>query len=142
MRQQGNCTLGIVLMLLLLGGVTLHATRNQLSRSMVLVLDEQRYHRDFWQAQSALQWGLTQSWPQTAGWRCQRWPAQLWQSCLLRMGNNNALLSGRGEEGEFWLWRWVLLQGNRAQSLVHGWLDYCPLAKPEHCQPSGGTAGF
>lgn len=140
--QQGNSTLGMVLMLMLLGGLTLNATRTQLGQSMVLVADEQQHYQDYWRAQSALQWGISLRWLQAAGWQCQLSAAQGWQSCLLRLEDNNALLSGQGEGRELRLWRWVSLRDGIPQAKAHGWIDYCPLARAELCQPAVEAAGI
>lgn len=140
MKQHGNSTLGMVLMMLLMGGLTLHATRTQLSQSMVLVADEQLHSQDFWQAQAALEWGSVQNWPQATGWQCQQWTAEQWQSCLLRLEDDNALLSGHGEGRGLWLYRWVSIPNTQPQLQAHGWIDYCPLSQPALCQPE--AAGF
>jgi hypothetical protein len=134
-KQRGNSTLGMVLMMLLMGGLTLHATRTQLSQGMVLVADEQLHSQDFWQAQAALTWGRVQNWPQATGWQCQQWTAEQWQSCLLRMEDDNALLSGHGEGRALWLYRWVSISNTQPQPQEHGWIDYCPLSQPALCQP-------
>lgn len=142
MNQYGNSTLGMVLMLLLLGSLTLHATRTQLSQGMVLVADTQQHHKDFAQAQAALQWGLMQSWPEASGWQCQQQPVHQWLSCLLHTEEGNALLSGQDEKSDLRLWQWVSPRSHRLQPEAHGWIDYCPLSKPEHCQPQEGSAGL
>ena len=142
MSQHGNSTLGMVLMLLLLGSLTLHATRTQLSQGMVLVADTQQHHKDFAQAQAALQWGLMQSWPAASGWQCQQQSAHQWLSCLLPMEEGNALLSGQDEKSDLRLWQWVSPRNHRLQPEAHGWIDYCPLSKPEHCQPQAVSAGL
>ncbi|WP_337023954.1 MULTISPECIES: DUF2509 family protein [unclassified Pantoea] len=142
MSQHGNSTLGMVLMLLLLGSLTLHATRTQLSQDMVLVADTQQHHKDFAQAQAALQWGLMQSWPEASGWQCQQQPVHQWLSCLLHTEEGNALLSGQDEKSELRLWQWVSPRNQRLHPQAHGWIDYCPLSKPEHCQPQEGSAGL
>jgi len=135
-KQRGNSTLGMVLMMLLMGGLTLHATRSQLTQGMVLVADEQQHSKDFWQAQAALAWGSVQNWPLATGWQCQQWAAEQWQSCLLRMEDDNALLSGHGEGQALWLYRWVSMRNTLPQPQEHGWIDYCPLSQPELCQPA------
>ena len=142
MRQHGNSTLGMVLMLLLLGSLTLHATRTQLSQGMVLVADTQQHHKDFAQAQAALQWGLMQSWQTASGWQCQQLYAHQWLSCLMQMEEGNALLLGQDEKSDLRLWQWVSPRNYRLQPQAHGWIDYCPLSKPEHCQPQAGSAGL
>jgi len=125
-NQQGNSALGMVLTILLAGSLTLHASRERLEQGMSLVADERQHYRDFWAAQSALQWGLTLSWPTLPG--CQQAPEQGWQSCLQRAGDERALLKGRAAASEQALWRWVALEGARIRALPHGWIDYCPLA--------------
>ena len=142
MKQRGNSTLGMVLMVLLMGGLTLHATRTMLSQGMTLVADEQQHQQDFWQAQAALQWGAIQNWPLANGWQCQSWAAEKWQSCLLRMEDDNALLSGRGEGRTLWLYNWATIPLTQPQLHKHGWIDYCPLSQPELCQPEADAAGF
>lgn len=142
MKQQGNSTLGMVMMLLLLGGVTLHATRQQLSRSMVLVADTQHYFQHHSQAQAALRWGVQQQWSPAEGWQCQQWTTAQWQSCLLRREGGYGLLSARQAGSALWLYRWVELRGARVLALPHGWIDFCPLAAPEACPGEAVTAGI
>lgn len=133
MNQTGNSALGMVLMILLMGSLTLHASREKLEQGMTLVADERQHINDFWAAQSALQWGLTQSWPVTQSQGCQQERQQGWQSCLQKVSDERALLKGRATESELALWRWVATVGNRLRPLPHGWIDYCPLAAPKHC---------
>lgn len=45
MKQRGNSTLGMVVMLLLMGGLTLHAARTQLAQGMALVADSSSISR-------------------------------------------------------------------------------------------------
>jgi len=141
-KQQGNSTLGMVMMLLLLGGVTLHATRQQLSRSMVLVADTQHYFQHHSQAQAALRWGVQLQWSPADGWQCQLWTTAQWQSCLLRREEGYGLLSARQAGSALWLYRWVELRGARVLALPHGWIDFCPLAAPEACPAEAVTAGI
>lgn len=138
MNQAGNSTLGMVLMVLLMGGLTLQATRTRLAQDMVLVADEQHYHQDFWLAAGALQWGTVQHWPHSQGWQCQDWAAEKWRSCLLRMEGDNGLLQGHGAERELALWHWVSIQGNQLKPRGQGWIDYCPLADAALCQAATG----
>ncbi|BAN99421.1 hypothetical protein E05_46550 [Plautia stali symbiont] len=127
MKQRGNSTLGMVVMLLLMGGLTLHAARTQLAQGM---------------AQAALTWGRQQNWPQVAGWQCQTGLADAWQSCMLRQEENYGLLSARGTGRSLVLYQWVSLRNGQLQPQPHGWIDYCLLAKAEQCQLPEATAGF
>ena len=142
MKQRGNSTLGMVVMLLLMGGLTLHAARTQLAQGMALVADEQQHQQDFWQAQAALTWGRQQNWPQAAGWQCQTALTDAWQSCLLRQEENHGLLLARGTGRALVLYQWGSLHNGQLQPQPHGWIDYCPLAKAEQCQLPEATAGF
>ncbi len=53
MNQQGNSALGMVLMILLMGRLTLHASREKLEPGMSLVADERQHINEFCTAQSA-----------------------------------------------------------------------------------------
>jgi len=130
-NQQGNSALGMVLTILLAGSLTLHASRERLEQGMSLVADERQHYRDFWAAQSALQWGLTLSW--TTPQDCQQAPEQGWQSCLQKVSDERALLTGRAAASDLALRRWVAREGERIRPLPHGWIDYCPLAAAALC---------
>lgn len=134
MKQTGNSALGMVILVLLTGGATLHASRQQLAQGMGLLADERQYILDYHQAQSALRWGATQSWPSPIVWQCQQEKHFGWQSCLWQEKTGRALLRGQGEGRELALWHWVEISGNRLRLLPHGWIDYCPLARSELCQ--------
>lgn len=134
MNQKGNSALGMVLMILLMGTLTLHASREKLEQGMSLVADERQHIYDFWAAQSALQWGLMQSWPEAQTQGCQQERQQGWESCLQKVSDERALLKGRAAESELALWRWVAKAGSRLKPLPHGWIDYCPLATASLCQ--------
>ncbi|RPE03457.1 DUF2509 family protein [Candidatus Pantoea deserta] len=134
MNERGNSALGVVLVVLLTGSLTLHASRERLAQSLSLVADERHHIRDFWAAQSALQWGLALSWPEALTPRCQQEPQQGWRSCLQRVNDERLLLSGRAAQSDLALWRWVAIRGRRLEPLPHGWIDYCPLAQANRCR--------
>lgn len=134
MKQDGNSALGMVIMVLLMGSATLYASRQQLTQNMGLLADERQHILDYYQAQSALRWGATLSWPPGSEWQCQLEKTLGWRSCLRRNEQGGALLRGEGEGRELALWHWAEDQGNRLRLLPHGWIDYCPLAA-EQCQP-------
>lgn len=133
MKQQGSSTLGMVLMLLVIGSLTLHASRKMLEQGMRLLSDEQQYIQDFWQAQSALQWGLSRRWPAGEAVRCQLDERQGWRSCLQRGEDGEGLLKGEARGRGIAVWHWVTIQQSRIQPVPHGWLDYCPRARPGDC---------
>ncbi|MCZ4060319.1 DUF2509 family protein [Pantoea sp. LMR881] len=133
MKERGNSALGMVLMILLMGSLTLHASRKMLSQGMLLVADEQHFIQHFWRAQSALQWGMTLHWPGAERPFCQQDSHAGWRSCLQRGEDGQLLLKGEASGSEMAVWHWVSAQGQRIKALPHGWIDYCPLAKPEQC---------
>nr|MBA2815543.1 hypothetical protein [Candidatus Pantoea persica] len=71
MTQKGNSALSMVLIVLLMGSLTLHASRVRLEQGLTLVADERRYFQAWLAAQSALSWGLTLSWPAAHSSGCQ-----------------------------------------------------------------------
>lgn len=133
MKQQGSSTLGMVLMLLVIGSLTLHASRKMLEQGMLLLADEQQFIQDFWRAQSALQWGLALSWPAGETVRCQHDERQGWRSCLQRGEGGEGLLKGEASDSGTAVWQWVTIQQSRIRPLPHGWLDYCPHARVDDC---------
>ncbi|WP_312056034.1 DUF2509 family protein [Pantoea brenneri] len=133
MKQQGSSTLGMVLMLLVIGSLTLHASRKMLEQGMLLLADEQQFIQDFWRAQSALQWGLALSWPAGETVRCQHDERQGWHSCLQRGEDGEGLLKGEASDSGTAVWQWVTIQQSRIRPLPHGWLDYCPHARVDDC---------
>ncbi|MBE5253544.1 DUF2509 family protein [Mixta mediterraneensis] len=133
MKQHGNSALGMVLMILLMGSLTLHTSREMLGQGMTLMADEQHFIQHFWRAQSALQWGLKLNWPPTEMLSCQQENKAGWRSCLQRGENGKGLLKGEASGSGMALWHWVSTRDNRIQALPHGWIDYCPQSKPELC---------
>ena len=134
MRQHGSSTLGMVLMLLVIGSLTLHASRKMLEQGMLLLADEQQFIQDFWRAQSALQWGFSLSWSASEAASCQQDDRHGWRSCLQRGEKDEGLLKGEASGSGMAVWQWVRLRGNQITALPHGWIDYCPLTPPATCQ--------
>ncbi|MDH2068148.1 DUF2509 family protein [Pantoea sp. GD03673] len=134
MKQRGSSALGMVLMIMVIGSFTLHASRKMSEQGMRLLADEQQYVQDFWRAQSALQWGLSMSWSAAKPALCQQDDRQGWRSCLQRGENNEGLLKGEASGRGMAVWHWVRLRGNQITALPHGWIDYCPLTSPATCQ--------
>lgn len=133
MKERGSSALGMVLMLLLIGSVTLHASRRLSEQGMRLLTDEQHAITDFWRAQSALQWGFSLRWPGSETVHCQQDDRHGWRSCLQRGEKDDVLLKGEASDRGMAVWHWVRLQGSQVIALPHGWIDYCPLAPPAAC---------
>ncbi|MFV9670064.1 DUF2509 family protein [Pantoea sp. KXB25] len=133
MKERGSSALGMVLMMLLIGSVTLHASRRLSEQGMRLLADEQHYINDFWRAQSALQWGFSLRWSASETAHCQQDDRHGWRSCLQRGEKDEALLKGEASNSGMAVWRWVRLQGHQVIALPHGWIDYCPLTPPATC---------
>lgn len=129
--QRGSGALVAVMIVLLMGTLMLHATRRQLSDTMSLVGDEQRYFQQFTGAMSALAWGVRLRWPTAERWQCQHQAEYHWRACI-----QPALLLLRADSGPgtLALWRWVR-PGEKGAIVPqpNGWLDFCPLAGGEAC---------
>lgn len=134
MKQRGSSALGMVLMIMVIGSFTLHASRKMSEQGMRLLADEQQFVQDFWRAQSALQWGFSLSWSANEAASCQQDDRQGWRSCLQRGEKDEGLLKGEASGSGMAVWQWVRLRGNKITALPHGWIDYCPLTPPATCQ--------
>jgi len=132
-KQRGSSALGMVLMIMVIGSFTLHASRKMSEQGMRLLADEQQFLQDFWRAQSALQWGLSLNWPVTEAASCKQDNHQGWRSCLQRGEKDEGLLKGEASGSGMVVWHWVRLRGNQITALPHGWIDYCPLTPPAAC---------
>lgn len=134
MKQRGSSALGMVLMIMVIGSFTLHASRKMSEQGMRLLADEQQFIQGFWRAQSALQWGFSLSWSASEAASCQQDDRQSWRSCLQRGEKDEGLLKGEASGSGMAVWQWVRLRGNQITALPHGWIDYCPLTPPATCQ--------
>ncbi|MGC0929356.1 DUF2509 family protein [Pantoea agglomerans] len=134
MKQRGSSALGMVLMIMVIGSFTLHASRMMSEQGMRLLADEQQFILGFWRAQSALQWGFSLSWSASEAASCQQDDRQGWRSCLQRGKKDEGLLKGEASGSDMAVWQWVRLRGNQITALPHGWIDYCPLTPPATCQ--------
>lgn len=134
MKQRGSSALGMVLMIMVIGSFTLHASRKMSEQGMRLLADEQQFIQGFWRAQSALQWGFSLSWSASEAASCQQDDRQGWRNCLQRGEKDEGLLKGEASGSGMAVWQWVRLRGNQITALPHGWIDYCPLTPPATCQ--------
>jgi len=133
-KQRGSSALGMVLMIMVIGSFTLHASRMMSEQGMRLLADEQQFIQGFWRAQSARQWGCSRSWSASEAASCQQDDRQGWRSCLQRGEKDEGLLKGEASGSGMAVWQWVRLRGNQITALPHGWIDYCPLTPPATCQ--------
>ena len=124
----------MVLMIMVIGSFTLHASRKMSEQGMRLLADEQQFIQGFWRAQSALQWGFSLSWSASEAASCQQDDRQGWRSCLQRGEKDEGLLKGEASGSGMAVWQWVRLRGNQITTLPHGWIAYCRLTPPATCQ--------
>uniref|UniRef100_UPI0036D8AE81 YgdB family protein n=1 Tax=Photorhabdus sp. RM322S TaxID=3342825 RepID=UPI0036D8AE81 len=142
--QQGNVLLISVLMLLAVSLMMLKALHHHLDNALIMMVDERRYLKAFQQAESALSWGMAQSWllyrDKTEEWYCLQQQEFHLTSCLKRYSSNFFLLKGVAEvaSGQFvGLYQWMkLISSGGSDSLIpveSGWLDFCPEADTGFC---------
>jgi hypothetical protein len=79
--QQGSSTLAALVVVLLLGLAALTAWQRRMDVSLTLIQDQARYMTAFHQAESALSWGLRQSW-QGDRKQCLHPPGEGFRACL------------------------------------------------------------
>lgn len=132
--QRGS-VLAAVMLVLLMGLLLLGVQQKQLDSALLLAVEQRRYLQAYNQASSALNWGLTQSWPPAllnAGvWRCQRQFSAGLQACVKRASRPGViLLRGLGEmpaAEPLWLYQLATPDARgRLRAEPGGWLDFCP----------------
>lgn len=142
-EQQGNIALVMVVVLMTTALLLLKTLHVYQENALNEFFKEKRYVEAFNQAESALSWGLKQSWRlQTfsrQGWQCQRPPTHLWESCIKHYKGAQFILSGKGkytDQYDVTLYRWVspISGSQKVRGQIKGWLDYCPVYKKGFCQ--------
>ncbi|MGV3344675.1 DUF2509 family protein [Enterobacteriaceae bacterium LUAb1] len=138
--QGGSSALPMVLLILMMGGVLLTLSQQQLERGMALAWDEGQYQQAWQDAESVLNWGLTQSWTEKNSIDCRTLADIQGQVCLLPQKDRRLLLRAEGGAACYRLthWRWVTRRQTRLIPLNHGWIDFCPLNERAACEVTDG----
>ncbi|EKT58206.1 YgdB family protein [Providencia burhodogranariea] len=142
-NQRGNIALVMVIVLMTVALFLLKALHFYQENARDEFFREKKYIEAFNQAESALSWGIVQSWrfntAKNAGWQCQQEPNQSWMSCIKHYKGTQFILTGRGlYKGNEYIsvYRWVLpiVGTQKVQARMKGWLDYCPVDKKGFCR--------
>lgn len=143
LNQQGNVALLMVMILMTIGLLLLKALSYYQVRASYELNNETKYFSAFNLAESALAWGLTQSWNLTTSknseWECKKEAMQKWESCLKHYKNNQFVLLGKSEfkpSKSMKIYRWVEPLGNEKsiKARKNGWIDYCPVTFKGFCE--------
>lgn len=129
-RQQGMSSLALVLLLLILGSLMLAGLNQQLDALMRIVTTESQAIQHQVTAQSALEWGRSQSWQPQTEYQCQQHPQQQWRACLRITGERVVLMASSGTIA---LWRLGEVKAGEVLFSPHGWSDFCPLKESALC---------
>jgi len=134
-RQKGFSSIGMVMMLLILGSVLLHGLDQHLRAQTPLLINERDAIHAFNAAISAQAWGTTVNWQPGSKWQCQTMPASGWRACLKAGLKSDVLLAAQGvnDNQPITLWRWGK-QGATITFSANGWIDSCPLSEATLCQ--------
>ncbi len=136
-REAGNSSLLMVLMLLLLGLMMLAGLSSHLAAQRQWGIKEVRSIVRYAGSQSALAWGERQPWSPQQGWQCQAEASSALRACVSQIKGNEVLLAGFLADDNFLerrvLWRWGRLKKGKFIARAHGWLDYCPLSDKTRC---------
>ncbi|WP_318564615.1 YgdB family protein [Providencia stuartii] len=141
-EQRGNIALVMVIVLMTMGLLLLKTLHFYQDNARDEFFREKSYIEAFNQAESALAWGLKQSWRLTtyrgANWQCQRPPTQTWVSCIKHYKSGQFVLSGKGlYKGRHYVtvYRWVapISKTQKVRPRIKGWLDYCPVNQKGFC---------
>lgn len=129
-RERGVSSLGLVLLLLILGSLLLQGLNQQeRSYSARVALESQALKRQAI-VQSALEWGKSQHWPLQHDAQCQRYQ-QLAVVCLCLLANDEAVLIAQYSGVS--LWQMAARENNSVTFSATGWSDFCPLKEEALC---------
>ncbi len=135
MAQQGNSSLLAVLILFIMASGLVHMTSHIPSQGVQDVIADSRYYRDYYQAQSALQWGKILHWSENLSWQCHTYQSAIFSVCLYRKNTRQGVLRGASANRQLMLWQRVFFTPQMPM-IVHpepqGWSDDCPV-KSELC---------
>ena len=129
-RQRGLSSLGLVLLLLILGSMTLTGLGLQLDAFTHSVASESLTLQRQTALQSALEWGRVQQWQAGAPLECRQAPQG--QVCLRQLDEGRVVLIAQA--GDMLLWRIGEQQKEQVRFSPHGWSDFCPLKEKMLCQ--------
>ncbi|EMN1409707.1 DUF2509 family protein [Enterobacter cloacae] len=129
-RQRGMSSLGLVLLLLVLGTLILTGLNQQLTTFSALVGGEIRSLQQQASVQSALEWGRVQNWSPDPDVQCKNAPA--WRVCLRQLSETTVLLIAG--VNDLLLWRSGEIVDGKIRFSPHGWSDFCPLEERSLCQ--------
>lgn len=140
--QKGNVALIMVVVLMTMGLLLLKALHYYQERARDELYNETKYLEAFNHAESALSWGLLQSWKLSRSrntyWECKKETTQGWSSCLRHVKGNNFVLLGKSDfkQGDqIKVYRWVtsIAGSQKIKMREKGWLDYCIVEKKGFC---------
>ena len=136
--QKGNVALIMVVVLMTIGLLLLKALHYYQERARDELYNETKYLEAFNHAESALSWGLLQSWRLSTTWECKKERTQGWSSCLRHVKGNNFVLLGQsdfklGEQIKVYRWVTSIAGSQKIKMRQKGWLDYCVIEKKGFC---------
>ncbi|EDR62229.1 YgdB family protein [Yersinia pestis] len=149
--QRGSSTLAAVMTLFSLGLFWLSAIHRQLDNIQQITGEEQRYLRAYNQAESSLNWGVSQRWALRIPWRVgSAWHCMAHKELGLKACVKRSSLAGffilKGESlplgslPPLMLYQRVKLKAVTGSSgnyqlidTPHGWLDFCPDKDAQFC---------
>ncbi|ELX8377607.1 YgdB family protein [Providencia vermicola] len=141
-NQTGSIALVMVMILMTMGLLLLKALHIYQENARDEFFREKKYIEAFNLAESALAWGLQQSWRLStyrgATWQCQSMPIQGGTSCIKHYKGGQFVLLGRGEyQGRYHVtvYRWVaaIPKSQKIRPRIKGWIDYCPVTQKGFC---------
>ncbi len=131
-HQRGMSSLGLVLLIMLLGSVMLSGLNQRQQTHHLRVVSESRALRTMAEAQSAMEWGRVQPWQSRPAVQCRQSHARDWRACLRIFDDQTLLLIAAS--GGHTLWRLGAVENDRVTFSRHGWSDFCPFTGEALCQ--------
>lgn len=131
-RQRGMSSLGLVLLIILLGSLMLGGLNQRQHAHHQRVASESLALRNMAEVQSAMEWGRVQAWQRQPSVQCRQELTHGWRVCLRLFDDQTLLLIAAS--GSNMLWRLGAIENDRVIFSRHGWSDFCPLNEAALCQ--------
>ena len=127
--MKGISTAPMLLVIISIALALIRQSSNPSIDAVKMVRIQQISIQAFYQAQSAINWGLTQPWSFTQKRQCQSNTSMGGWSCLYLLSKHQAILEGSDQEKKIKLWQRVKIikQWLRITPIANGWIDINPL---------------
>lgn len=134
--SKGFSSLQMILIIMTLGIIMMKTFSHISTLWQKDYIQYKRYYQQFNQAQSSIEWAMTQQWTiPTEHWQCQELLTYQLSACIKVAGLlNGEYVIVKGEFQQFKLFHLATLYNGKLTLQQGHWLDYCPNNKSQYCE--------